>query len=195
MSYVIIGNSAAGIMAAQAIRSIDSLSEIKVLSDEPYEVYARCLISHYLKGNLRDEQLAMYPPEFYQANRINFLPGKRVVAVHPATNEIVASTGEVVSYKKLLIATGASPDIPFIPGSEVKGVFGLRTLDQTKAIRGYVTVGRPALVLGGGPVALKAASALLEAGMQVTCVGCLGSNISQTPGSAGSRADSFKTER
>ena len=78
MNYVIIGNSYAGISAAEAIREIDSKGEITIISYEPYSVYSRPLISYHLAGKVSEENMYYRPLDFYEKMNINTLLGKEV---------------------------------------------------------------------------------------------------------------------
>lgn len=179
MRYVIIGNSAAGIFAAEAIRSLDRTGRVDIISDENYPAYARCLTSYYLTGQLTDEQMLIRPPEFYSRNELHLHTGQRVVRIMPEKREVHTAAGDIYNYDRLLIATGASPVIPDLPGVRNHGVFGLRTLADAKGIRAFTGTGRHAVVVGGGFVSLKAAYALMKAGLSVTCIISSGQILSQ----------------
>lgn len=179
MCYVIIGNSAAGIFAAEAIRGLDRTGRIDILTDENYPAYARCLTSYYLTGQWNDEQMFIRPVDFYARNNLYLHTGQKVVKIEPEKRRVHTASGEIFNYDKLLIATGASPAIPEIPGVRNKGVFGLRTLADAKGILSYAAPGNHAVVVGGGFVSLKAAYALLKAGLSVTCIISSGQILSQ----------------
>ncbi|MDA8442830.1 MAG: FAD-dependent oxidoreductase [Peptococcaceae bacterium] len=179
MRYVIIGNSAAGVFAAQAIRRSDTTGTLTMLSEENYPVYARCLTSYYLTGSLPEERLFIRPADFYAQHNIALHTGQKVIRVDTKAKAVVSASGQVFAYDKLLIATGASPVIPAIPGVTAQGVSGLRTLEQAKAIVARVKTARQAVILGGGFVALKAAYALRQAGLAVTCIISSGQILSQ----------------
>ena len=73
MEYVIIGNSTAGIAAAERIRAIDKQGKITILSDEAYHTYGRPLISYYLLGKTDAERMKYRPADFYEKNNIKTL--------------------------------------------------------------------------------------------------------------------------
>ncbi|MBU7006911.1 NAD(P)/FAD-dependent oxidoreductase [Phosphitispora fastidiosa] len=179
MRYLIIGNSAAGVSAAETIRGLDKSGQIDIISDERYPAYARCLTSYYLAGQMSDEQMMIRNADFYARNKIILNTGQKATGIDAAARVVRTDNGHVYSYDKLLIATGASPVIPDIPGAEMKGVFGLRTLDDAKGIAACAGQGGHAVVMGGGFVSLKAAYALLKAGLRVTCIVSSGQILSQ----------------
>lgn len=179
MNYVIIGNSAAGIFAAEAIRSLDRAGRVDIITDENYPAYARCLTSYYLTGRLNDEQMFIRSADFYTRNNINLNAGQKVVNILPEKRMVYTASGDEYSYDKLLIATGASPVMPNIPGIENQGVFGLRTMADAKGILTFAAPGKHAVVIGGGFVSLKAAYALMQAGLKVTCIISSGQILSQ----------------
>lgn len=170
MHYVIIGNSAAGVFAAEAIRTLDQEGQVDILSDEEYPAYARCLTSSYLTGKIKDSDLWLRPGDFYSKNNLNLHTGLRVTGINPAENQISTNKNLTFNYDKLLIAAGASPAVPNFPGVQAQGVFVLRTLTDAKSILDYAGPGKKIVVIGGGLVALEACYALLQADRQVTCI-------------------------
>jgi NAD(P)H-nitrite reductase large subunit len=168
---VIIGNSAAGIAAAESIRQIDKTSKITILSDEGYEAYCRCLLSYYLAGEVDEEKIPYRPKSFYKENNFDLLLNKKVVSVEPEKNRIVLEDKSSVGYDSLLIATGASPKFPKgVKGLQQKGVFGLRTLKDAKDIVALLSSSGSVCVLGAGLVGLRVAHALSKRKLKVTVV-------------------------
>ncbi len=169
-NYAIIGNSAAGIAAIEAIRRRDKKSKITVISDEDYPGYCRCLISYYLAGQIKEDKLLYRADNFYKENNIELYLNKKVSRVDPQKNIVVCEDKSQINYDQLLIATGASPKFPKIQGINKKGVFGLRTVKDAKDIAGSLAKVKAAVVLGGGLVGLKAAYALKKRGVDVKIV-------------------------
>ncbi|MFH0912780.1 MAG: FAD-dependent oxidoreductase [Candidatus Omnitrophota bacterium] len=168
--FVIIGNSAAGISAVEAIRQKDKESKIIILSDEDYPAYCRCLISYYLAGDVKEEKILYRPESFYQENNVELLLNKKVLRVDPKKNRITLEDKTQFNYDALLIATGASPKFPELKGIKKKGAFGFRTIKDTKDIAGLLPVTKAACVLGGGLIGLKAAYALKKKNVDVKVV-------------------------
>jgi len=162
-NFVIIGNSAAGISAAEAIRSKDRQGKITIISDEDYNSYCRCLISYYLAGEITEQELIYRPEEFYKENNLSLILNREVVKVEPKKNRVAFEDKTAIDYDVLLIATGASAKLPEnLKGIKKRGVFGLRTIRDTKEILNLVPVSSSSCILGGGLVSLKAAYGLLK---------------------------------
>lgn len=171
MHYVIIGNSAAGIFAAESIRAVDEAGSITMISAEAETVpYCRCLTSYFLSGSIKEPQVYIRPTDFYHQMNIEPLLGQQVVNVDPAGQEVHLANGNIVPYDRLLIATGASPVAPPIPGIDAEGVYYLRTMEDARKINDSIPHTKEVVVIGGGLVGLKAAKALRARGLQVTIV-------------------------
>ena len=168
--FVIIGNSAAGIAAVEAIRQKDKTSKVMVISDEDYSSYCRCLISYYLAGEVKEDKVLYKPETFYKENNIELLLNKKVLRVDPKKNRITFEDKNQLNYDCLLIATGASPKFPEIQGIKKRGVFGFRTIKDAKDIEGLLPVTKTASVLGGGLIGLKAAYALKKRNIEVKVI-------------------------
>ncbi len=168
--FIIIGNSAAGIACVEAIRQRDKDSKIVVISDEDYSAYCRCLISYYLAGEVKEDKILYRPESFYQENNIELLLNKKVSRVDPKKNRIICEDKTSLTYDALLIATGAFPKFPELPGIKKRGVFGFRTIKDAKEIEGQVPVTKTACVLGGGLIGLKAAYALKKRNIEVKVI-------------------------
>ncbi len=170
MRHVIIGNSAAGVFAAEAIRRTRPADTIIILTDEDVPAYSRCLTSYFIAGRVTEEEMALRSPDFYYRHRIDVCYSCRVEGVDTRAARVYCSGRKTVDYDRLLVASGARPVIPDVPGIRARGVHGLRTLRDARDISSRAVPGAPAVVIGGGLVSLKAASSLLERGLQVTVV-------------------------
>jgi len=168
--YIIIGNSAAGIAAIEAIRLRDKTAKVLVFSDEDYPAYCRCLISYYLAGEVKEDKILYRPESFYKENNVELLLNKKVLRVDPKKNRIILEDKTQFDYDAALIATGASPKFPEVKGIKKKGVFGFRTIKDTKDISGLLPVTKAACVLGGGLIGLKAAYGLKKKNIDVKVI-------------------------
>lgn len=166
MKNVIIGNSAAGVSAAETIRNIDKDASITIISDEKHGFYSRCLLTYYLSGKIDKEMLFIRPGDFFDKLNISFMPQKRAVKI--ANGAVMLEDGSDVEYDKLLIATGASANRIDIPGSDADGLFCMRNFDDLAAIDSRISDAKAAAVIGGGLVGIKTACALAERGIKVT---------------------------
>ena len=105
--YVIIGNGAAGVTAAETIRYQDPSGEITVISAEPYPMYSRPGLAYLLINEIPRRQVFARQPEWYQQMRINLLFG-RAERLDVDQQQVVLGDGRILPYDRLLIATGAA---------------------------------------------------------------------------------------
>jgi NAD(P)H-nitrite reductase large subunit len=168
--FVIIGNSAAAIGAVEAIRAIDKKDRVIIVSDEPYHAYSRPLITYFLADKVTWPQMLYRPFDFYRHNDIETRLGQKATEIEPAKKEVILNTGERITYDKLLIATGGTPFVPPIKGSDKKGVVTFTTFDDAKRTQKLLSKVRQAVVIGGGLIGLKTAEALATKGIEVTVV-------------------------
>ncbi len=171
--YLIIGNSAGGIGAAEAIREADGVGKITIVSDEPYPAYSRPLISEYLAQPCPIEKMLYRKPDFYKANDIQSVFGEKVVAINTAKNTVKLGSGKLIKWQKLLLATGGAPIVPKMEGMQLKGIFTFNKLDDAKAIDKYLNEYRrnvKAVVIGGGLIGVSVTEALVKRGVEVTII-------------------------
>lgn len=171
--YLIVGNSAAGVTAAENIRACDEQASIIIISREPYQAYGRPLISYMIEGKTTESKIWFKSPDFYEAHDIKALLGPEYEAVElrPEEHEVSLANGDVITYGKCLLATGSVPFTPPIKGLEgKKNVHTFLTLDDAKGAWDEALAvtsaahaqGREsrAIVIGAGLIGLKAAEAL-----------------------------------
>lgn len=168
MRHVIVGNGAAGVAAAEAIRRCDVAGEIVMLSDEPYPAYYRPILPFLLYDAPEGQNL--YRDTLHMPREVDVRLGARVCAILPNERAVILETGERLSYDKLLLATGASSARPPIAGLDGPGVFGLRTLDDAMGLKAAAEKGGRAVVIGGGRIGVKTALALRHLDIPVTIV-------------------------
>ncbi len=172
--YLIIGNSAGGIGAAEGIRAVDKQGTIGIITDEPYLAYSRPLISHYLAEPCPVEELLYRPADFYEKSGIDTFLGKKVQQIDATRHSVLLTTGEKIYWEKLLLATGGSPIMPRIDGIPRSEAFSFTTLDDAKAIDNFLrklsqgTIS--AVVVGGGLIGVSVTEALVKRGVKVTIV-------------------------
>lgn len=170
MNHLIIGSGVAGTTAAKAIRKLDPYGALTIVTSEPYPFYSRIRLIDFLAGNLKPEQLYLKKPEWYAEQGITLRTDTRAVKINPALKNVTLEGGEELPYGKLLIATGATPFIPPIPGAQRQGVFSLRTMDDAIRIVEYAKTHREVTIIGGGLLGLEAGSNLIRSGCTVTVV-------------------------
>jgi NAD(P)H-nitrite reductase large subunit len=168
--YLIVGNSAGGIGAAEAIREVDREGSLTIVSDESYPAYSRPLISEYLATGYPLERMLFRAPDFYYKNNIVALLGRKVIRLDLDQNAVELEDGERIVWERLLIATGGVPIIPKMGGLNQSEIFTFTTLDDAKRIEESLgKVGR-AVVIGGGLIGISITEALVKRHMKVTVV-------------------------
>ncbi|CAA7600508.1 Pyridine nucleotide disulphide reductase class-I [Acididesulfobacillus acetoxydans] len=179
MNYVLVGNSAASLFAAEAIRQQDTRSEITVLTADTYPFYSRCLTTYFLAGDISQSQLALRHVHTLQALQLTVHYHCPVTGLEPRKRVLFTAAGEYYRYDKCLIATGASAVSLPVPGSNLPEVFTLRHLEDALRIKKHLEPNRRAVIIGGGLVSLKSAYALLKQGLRVTVIISSGQILSQ----------------
>lgn len=174
MNYVIIGNGTAAVGCIEGIRVIDQESPITVISNEPYPVYGRPLISYLLLGKTTEDKMLHYRPEtFYEEHKVTPLLGKTVSAVDSAAKTVTLESGEVIPYDKLCIATGSRPFVPPMEGLDtVEEQTPFMTLDHAKRLRELLGEGRDkrVLIVGAGLIGLKCAEGIENLAKEITII-------------------------
>lgn len=166
MRYVIIGSGVAGIAALEAIRSMDGRGEIVMLGDDPHGFYSRPGLAYLLTGELTEKALFPKTREDYQ--RLNFRYQKaRVTKILRADRSLQLDGKTLLTYDKLLIATGASAAPLTIPGANLEGVVKLDHFDDARRILQMAKRGKTAVVVGGGITALELTEGLRSRGVNV----------------------------
>jgi nitrite reductase (NADH) large subunit len=171
--YVIIGNSAAGVVAAESIRSLDARGQITIVGHEPHHVYSRPLAAHLVAGELDEGAIRFRPADFYDRLGVQTRLGVRVIRLDVESRQVVLADGEDIAYDRLLLATGSVTRFPAVEGRDLPGVFDFWTLDDAKAVAGWARRCDSAVVVGAGLVGLQAAYGLHQAGLRVTLVDML----------------------
>ena len=178
MKYVIVGGVAGGATAAARIRRNTEDAEIILFEKGEYISYANCGLPYYIGGVIaeREKLFVQTPQAFGKRFNIDVRTQSEVVAVHPAekTVDIRTSDGKTYTehYDKLLLSPGASPVRPPLPGIDNEGIFTLRNVNDTDAIKGYLQQHKVkrAVIIGAGFIGLEMAENLQEAGAEVAVV-------------------------
>ena len=169
--YLIVGGSAAGMAAAHTIRKKDSQGKIMVLSNEQTAPYFRPMIPYIINGKKQVDQIALSGNGIFTSKNIDVRTGAEVTAVDTAHKTVTIAADEILSYDKILFATGSRPYLPdTIKGLDARGVFSLKTVADALGMAERARDTDQVVLLGGGILNLKAAFALLEKKIPVTLV-------------------------
>ena len=177
MKVVIIGGVAGGATAAARIRRLDEKAEIVVFERSGYISYANCGLPYYVGDVItdKDELTLQSPAGFKRRFDIDVKIRHEVTAIDKANKTVKVKnleSGEEFeeSYDKLVLAPGAKPFVPDIPGAYSEKIFSVRTVEDTFAIKKYIQKKQPksAVVIGGGFVGVEMAENLSALGIKVT---------------------------
>jgi nitrite reductase (NADH) large subunit len=167
---VVVGNGMAGIACVEQILRHSPRFQITVFGDETHVNYNRIQLSSVLAGEKTADDIVMNGLDWYIENGIDLRLGVKITSVDPLAKTVRGDDGSVTPYDKLLLATGSTPLIPSIAGSDKDGVYCFRNLDDTRALIGRVQPGLRTVVIGGGLLGLEAARGLQLQGAEVTVV-------------------------
>ena len=174
MNIVVIGGVAAGTKTAAKLMRQDRSAKVTVYTKGSDISYAGCGLPYYVGGAIetRDELIVNTPEKYMGLTGVEVKTGMEATKVDASTKTVTFANGEVVSYDKLVIATGAVPFVPNVEGAALPGVFTMRTPDDAIGLRAYVDNNncRSAVVVGGGFIGLEIAENLLSKGLKVTVV-------------------------
>jgi len=180
--YCIVGGVAGGATAAARIRRLDEKAEIILFERGEFISFANCGLPYYLGGVIkeRDRLFVTTADAFRGRYRVDIRTKHEVLAIDRNKKKIrIRNLSEgneyEESYDKLLLSPGAEPVRPPIPGIENEGIFTLRNIPDTDAIRSYLDMKKPsrAVVIGGGFIGLEMAENLHHRGIAITIVEAL----------------------
>ncbi len=170
MRVIIVGNGLAGIISAKTLRELDKKVEIEVFAEEKYHYYPRPNLIEFLAGTIPFERMFAFPQEWYKEQNINIHLGKPVTRIFPDSQEIEVAGGKKEKYESLLLANGSFSFIPPFKGTDKKGIFALRTLDDAFELLEYLKNHQRVAVIGGGLLGLEIARAMKSRGARVDVV-------------------------
>jgi 3-phenylpropionate/trans-cinnamate dioxygenase ferredoxin reductase subunit len=170
-TFVIVGAGLAGGGAAATLREEGFDGRLVLIGAEPQPPYERPPLSkEYLRGESSFEQVLFQPLDFYAENDIETRFGDRVTRVDAAAKVVELDRGERVAYGALLVATGGQNRRIPIPGIDLEGIYGLRTVADSDRIRAEISPGRKAVVVGMGFIGLEVTASLRQSGVEVAVV-------------------------
>jgi 3-phenylpropionate/trans-cinnamate dioxygenase ferredoxin reductase subunit len=171
-TFVIVGAGMAGGKAVETLREEGFDGRVVLLGAESERPYERPPLSKdYLRGE--SERIGAYlqeDPAWYEQHDVELRTSTHVESLDVAGRAGVLAGGERIAYDALLLATGAQPRRPPIPGSELAGVHVLRTLEDSDALRGVLDAGGRLAVVGGGWIGCEVSASARQRGMEVALV-------------------------
>jgi nitrite reductase (NADH) large subunit len=168
---VVVGNGMVSVRFCERLLEYDKNQRfhIKVLGEECRPAYDRVQLTSFYEKESADE-LIIEPASWYEQNGIELFLGDRVAEIDRKHKTVTTAQGRQCSYDHLVLATGSSPFVPPIKGTDLPGVFVYRTIEDLEAIRDYAKNSKTAAVIGGGLLGLEAAKAVHDMGLKTTVV-------------------------
>ena len=161
--YVVLGNSAAGLTAIDAIRQRDKHSPITLISKEPDVAYSRVALPYILSREKTLRQITLQDDAYFTANNVETIIGFGAVSVDTKAKTVSLEDRRAVPYDKLLISTGSASRVPPVQGITDADVCYHWTLADTRKLEQQLASAKSCFVIGAGFISLLTVSALIKA--------------------------------
>jgi nitrite reductase (NADH) large subunit len=162
MKVLVIGHGMVGHKFLEALSDSGATDmQVTVLCEEPRAAYDRVHLSEFFAGKSAG-QLSLVKEGFFEQSGYALKLNARAAAIDLAAREVTASTGEVLGYDKLVLATGSFPFVPPLEGKDRKDCFVYRTIEDLEAMLECGSRSRSGVVIGGGLLGLECAKALRD---------------------------------
>ncbi|BAO29421.1 NADH-dependent phenylglyoxylate dehydrogenase subunit epsilon [Sulfuritalea hydrogenivorans] len=168
--YLVVGSSHAALEAVTAIRMHDPEGSLTLLTRDPHLPYSPTVLPYVVSGRSAPDGIFLRDEKFFADNHVALKRGTALKFLHAERNAAELADGSEIAYEKILLATGASPAIPPIPGIDQVSYHVLRTLDDATKLGAAIKRSKQAVVLGAGLVGMHAAENLVKVGAGVTVV-------------------------
>jgi NAD(P)H-nitrite reductase large subunit len=171
VEHLIIGGGVAGTTCAETLRQLDATCSVVIVSDEPYRLYSRIMLSkpNFFLEKIPFDNVWLKTEAWYKEKNIELILGKTATRLDFAKKEVTLNDGTVIGYKKLLLAIGGVVREWNVPVPK-NGVHYLRTLDHAKGVIANVKTAKQAISVGGGFISFEMCEMMRMAGLDVTLV-------------------------
>ncbi|MBZ0169850.1 FAD-dependent pyridine nucleotide-disulfide oxidoreductase [Candidatus Methylomirabilis lanthanidiphila] len=168
--HVIIGASAAGLAAVEAIRKVDKDCPITVVSKEPLPLYSRVGLTHFIAREVGYDGMRMRDDDYFDRMKVRGLMGVAALSVDPTARRIALSNGENVAYDNLLVTSGSHAVMPPIPGTNLQSIYTCITNVDAKRIDEAIAGANEVAVIGAGLIGIQVVDALIRRGCKTTVI-------------------------
>ena len=166
---LIVGAGLAGLTVAETLRAEGYAGPITLIGAEAHGPYHRPPLSKgYLQGDSAEAQLMMRTAEAMEKKQLAAKLGAGVTAIDRAAQQLTLDDGSTLAYDGLALCTGARLRPLPLPGAGLAGVFGLRSLDDSRAIKAALETAQNVVIIGGGFIGLEVAAVASRKGKHVT---------------------------
>jgi len=170
-THVIVGASLAGAKAAETLREEGFDGRVVLMGAEEERPYERPPLSKdYLLGEAERDKVYVHDEGFYAEHAIELRLGRKAVRLDTAARALELDDGDRLSYDRLLLATGAEPRRLSVPGADLDGIFYLRSVRDSDALRERLDGGGAVVVVGAGWIGAEVAASARQRGLDVTVV-------------------------
>jgi nitrite reductase (NADH) large subunit len=170
VKFIIIGNSAAGVSAAETLKKIKPSCKISIIGDEPYKAYLRCMLKNVLSQEKDINDIYYKKDAFYDRKGLKTYIGVRATSIVPYEKKVLLENGDSLSYDKLLIATGAAHVPLGIENETSENIFYFRSYDDAKKASHAAKNAKSAVIIGAGPSGIGAAEILNKKGIKTAVI-------------------------
>jgi len=166
---IVVGGGQAGFSLIAKLRALGDTRRITLISNEPELPYQRPPLSKkYLLGELDVQRLFFRPQNWYERNKISFLPQTNIVSIDTCRQEVLFDNGKSLGYSHLALTTGSHAlRLPEEIGGSLDGIYTIRSISDIDQMAAEFVLGRTVLVVGGGYIGLEAASVASKLGLNV----------------------------
>ncbi|WP_337287551.1 FAD-dependent oxidoreductase [Candidatus Methylomirabilis sp.] len=170
LHHVIIGASAAGLAAVEAIRRVDQGCLITVVSKEPMPLYSRVGLTHFISREVGYDGMRMRDDGYFDRMGVRGVMGVAAISVDPTARRVALSNGENLTYDNLLVASGSHAVMPPIPGTNLQGIYPCITNNDAKQINAAIPSAKEAVVIGAGLIGIQVVDAFARRGLHTTVI-------------------------
>jgi 3-phenylpropionate/trans-cinnamate dioxygenase ferredoxin reductase subunit len=168
-TFVVVGGGQAGGRAVEGIRKAGFDGAVILLGEEARAPYERPPLSkQVLTGAAEPDSAKLRADGWYAEQGVDLRLSTRVGRINRSRKRVVLEDGQELAYDRLLLATGAQPRVPDLPGAELAGVHVLRDVDDSLALRDAMRAGARVALVGGGYIGLEVAAAARKLGCETT---------------------------
>jgi 3-phenylpropionate/trans-cinnamate dioxygenase ferredoxin reductase subunit len=168
---VVIGSGQAAIQTVMSLKRNEFTGSIKIIGEEDHLPYQRPPLSKdFLLEEYKPERVSLKKKEFYEENGVDLILGKRAESIDTILKEITLSDENKIRYDQLIIATGSRVRKLNVPGSDKKGIYYLRDLDDANALKQRLKKNKKMVIVGAGYIGLEVASVAASLGVEVTVI-------------------------
>ncbi|MGI0091453.1 MAG: NAD(P)/FAD-dependent oxidoreductase [Nitrososphaerales archaeon] len=171
IEYLIIGGGLSGGYAAAAIRKRDTKGRVALITDEAHIPYDRVPLSKgYLEDKIKEESLFFKKQQFYDGNKIELFTDHQVIKLDAKNRQVELGDGRMISFGRLLLATGGRPRKIAVPGSDLDRIYYLRTIEDCLQLKEAASKFRSVAIIGGGFIGCELAAAFRSKGLNPTII-------------------------